>query len=114
MEERKIRSLRSVRIKVIKVIKVTKVIKEGKDVKDFSDLNDLSDIVLLFQKKTAPSRSFFSGVGLFFPFFVREIIFRRGGWGIRRRRGGRRIFLLLRDGRLRRLRRTSVSRCQEL
>ena len=53
-----IKSLRSVRIKVIKVIKVT---KDVKDIKDINDFNDLSDIVLLFQKKTARWRSFFSG-----------------------------------------------------
>lgn len=61
MEEWKIRSLRSLRIKVIKVTKVIKDVKDVKDVKDFSVLNDLSDIVLLFQKKAARWRSFFSG-----------------------------------------------------
>lgn len=65
--------------KVTKVIKVNKVIKDVKNVKDFSDLNDFSDIVLLFQKKAAPSRSFFSVVGLFFSFFVRELFAEEGG-----------------------------------
>ena len=78
MEERKIRSLRSVRIKVIKVIKV---IKNVKDVKDFSDLNDLSDIVLLFQKKAARWRSFFSG-SVYIILLVGGRLFTEEGGGV--------------------------------